>query len=796
MDIAKLGVKVDPDQGVKALGRIDKALDNVGAAAEQNLRKLDRESTKAQKSLSRSGKQASRGSRGFQDMTNSALALADGTGLMENRFGRLVNRSRSMLGGLRGLTGGAGAAGGAMKGAAGGAGLLAVKLGAVIAIAAGVVAAIAAVAGAAAGLFAMFKKGNPMAAAFEDSRLQLAFMMGDLDKAEKRLRGLIEFSNETPFSPADTIGSNKMLFAAGGDALATNENLKLIGSAALIAERPLAEVTSTFGRLYASLKTGKPDGEALRRLMVELPILSQNSVQKLKAMAKAGADVGSMWKVVTDDLAQYQDYLKAASGTWSGLISTIKGKWDNLLREFAQPINDALKPLLKDLIALIDFLLPYAKQLGQAIANAIKALYQIAKDDGLAGLLEFVELGLKVAAIKFGRFLLVYGVAAARTLQAAMAEALIEAAIKFGKNLIGQVTAPLKMLEKGIQKTSEVLKDPSKLTATAGKRLFAFLNPGVAAQIGDKQPTHKIGDGKVDIGAIFADALKDSRGVAGALGLDQETSLEKQFSKRFGDAVNRFNELNPSDNFTVPDPRGGGGGGGTQDPSKTGAAKSARQIKQQRSQTEQLLEAWGNVDAQLDNLAAGSLQSVADGISRAIEGLASGALTAEEAFKQMAQSIIADITSMIIKMTVQLAIQKAINAASGNYAGNAAAATFTQGMSAGVAHAGGNIASVGQRQVDAGAFANAPRYHGGGLASSEQPAVLEKGEAILSRSDRKEMERRLQADDMGEGQQQRQEVKIINVIDPSEVQREIASNPNVIINAIARNKRQVRAVLQ
>lgn len=55
-------------------------------------------------------------------------------------------------------------------------------------------------------------------------------------------------------------------------------------------------------------------------------------------------------------------------------------------------------------------------------------------------------------------------------------------------------------------------------------------------------------------------------------------------------------------------------------------------------------------------------------------------------------------------------------------------------------HEGGLVGAGGHsftRAVPAGAFANAPRFHGGGLAGDEVPAILQKGERVLTKEQQK-----------------------------------------------------------
>jgi len=61
-------------------------------------------------------------------------------------------------------------------------------------------------------------------------------------------------------------------------------------------------------------------------------------------------------------------------------------------------------------------------------------------------------------------------------------------------------------------------------------------------------------------------------------------------------------------------------------------------------------------------------------------------------------------------------------------------------MSAALFHGGGLVGAVGtaSRLVPAGAFAHAPRFHDGGFAGDEVPAILQKGERVLTKEQQRE----------------------------------------------------------
>ena len=840
MDIATLGVKVDGKQAVSELDKIGKGLAGVGNAAAKSLPKLDKNATKASRSAAKLGQSAKKSRGGLASMSGSLLNVADGAGVMEGKFGRLVNRTRSFIGGLTGLrnsmtgiagtasatSAGVGALGNSALGASGGMTALAASttaasiplvailgtIGLIIAalavLAAGATIAFAAVGG----LYKAFKAGLPIAAQLEDARLQLGFMMGDMDAAEKRMGELVQFSNETPFSPTEVIGASKLLYAAGGEDFDTNENLKLIGAASKIANRPLEEVTSTFGRLYASLAMGKPDGEALRRLMVEIPVLSQNAGAEIKKLSAAGASQAEMWKIVTKDLGKYAEMLMASSMTWNGLVSTIDGKWKYLLSEFAKPIMNALKPVLVEIQQLIDELLPYAQATGEAIGNAIKALYMTGKQEGLKGMIDYAKLGLEAAAEFFGKELYILGAAAIDTLVVMMIRRFKDVVLNFW-NTFGSGFNPVRnFLELAFKNMA--INFVKTLVNEMSRKI-----PGLGAT----------GVLDLEINPLGLDKLKQDLQFITQTGAEGDKSLAQVFSESAGENREQFNQNNPTQTPFGGIPEAGGAMFGAfepsppqtamgrfqsrtdelagqfnslydkpieglvprekQDPVKPEDKKKGSDTEEEVTQVEGLLEAWGDVDQQIDELAAGSMTALRDTMVDVI----TGAKDAKEAFAQLAEQIVKGILKIIMQLLIEMAVRAAIRAISGGAPQPGAPSTPMS-----TRHSGGAAEGGSTRSIPNAAFAGVKRYHRGGIASSEIPAVLEKGEMVLSRKQRRDMEGMLESNAPTQNQQQapQQEMRIVNVIDPREVQREIANNPGLILNVISRNRKKFQQAFQ
>ncbi len=100
----------------------------------------------------------------------------------------------------------------------------------------------------------------------------------------------------------------------------------------------------------------------------------------------------------------------------------------------------------------------------------------------------------------------------------------------------------------------------------------------------------------------------------------------------------------------------------------------------------------------------------------------------------LANSIVADITRMVVQQSITGPLAKWMGSSmeSGGFLDSIFSSLFHEGGVAGEASP--------SRQVPAFIFAGAPRYHGGGIAGlkpDEIPAILQRGEEVVSRKDRK-----------------------------------------------------------
>lgn len=133
-------------------------------------------------------------------------------------------------------------------------------------------------------------------------------------------------------------------------------------------------------------------------------------------------------------------------------------------------------------------------------------------------------------------------------------------------------------------------------------------------------------------------------------------------------------------------------------------------------------------------------QDLANGGVTAMERFAQSIVNGENVLSSFAASFLqfaADFLLNIARMIAQQAIFNALSAGSAGGAGGAGG--FLSSLIGSLFHGGGIAMNGGRgRGVPAAIFANAARYHSGGIAGlrpNEVPAILERGEEVLTRAD-------------------------------------------------------------
>lgn len=168
----------------------------------------------------------------------------------------------------------------------------------------------------------------------------------------------------------------------------------------------------------------------------------------------------------------------------------------------------------------------------------------------------------------------------------------------------------------------------------------------------------------------------------------------------------------------------------------------------------------------------------------------------KDAFLSFAADFLQMIAQMIIQAIIFNIVASFLRAAGGSAAGGAGAAPSagslpsSYGINPSFAHTGGVVGETAllSKPVSPAWFVNAQRYHGGGIAGlrpDEVPAVLQRGEEVLTASDPRH---RANGGLSGDGQN----INIVNSFDPDEAAQAILNTPageKALLNLVTRNRR-------
>ena len=234
--------------------------------------------------------------------------------------------------------------------------------------------------------------------------------------------------------------------------------------------------------------------------------------------------------------------------------------------------------------------------------------------------------------------------------------------------------------------------------------------------------------------------------------------------------------------------------GGVANPEKMAQlAANINQVGQATGKSQIQVAAMAEANEQLVEGMMSALDSVANGIA----GVITGQMTMKEALAQTAQAIAkwaADAVMEIAKVIAQQIILNAISSAFGGGRG-AAAASAGSAAAASVRHTGGLAEQGIKRKINPFVFVGATRYHTGGiagLAPNEVPAILQRGEEVLTKQDPRHRNNAYNG-----GGNQAQSITLINSYDPVDVlTKALASSDGqkVLVKAIGKHRTELKQI--
>jgi tape measure domain-containing protein len=244
----------------------------------------------------------------------------------------------------------------------------------------------AALAGGAAALAAGIKSVTS-AADFEQTKVAFTTLIGDAAKAEQTLAQLRELGAKTPFEFPELADAGRKLIAFGEGSNTVAATLARIGDVSAGVQAPVNEIAELYGKARVQ---GRLFAEDINQLTGRgIPIIgelakqfgvSDSQVKKLVETGQVGfPQIEQAFVNMTSQGGKFAGMMEAQSKTTNGLFSTLKDTINEVFLTLGTPINDAIRPLIEQAIALAQKLAPLAAEAGSRIRDAIQYVITVFK---------------------------------------------------------------------------------------------------------------------------------------------------------------------------------------------------------------------------------------------------------------------------------------------------------------------------------------------------------------------------------------------------------------------------------
>lgn len=220
------------------------------------------------------------------------------------------------------------------------------------------------------------------AADFEKISTGLNTILKSTAATSALVRQLAELGAQTPLELPDLAQGARSLLAAGAAANTVTDELRMLGDVAAAADAPLQQIVDLYAKARGAGKVQGDIFQSFNAMGIGKPIKQAIADMKglpvglLEDMASKGeisfSDLSRAIRKSTADGGMFFNAMKDQSTTTWGLISTLKDNFNALLRVFASPTNDALKPMLQGAITKLDELRGRAEVFVGAIGIAFK----------------------------------------------------------------------------------------------------------------------------------------------------------------------------------------------------------------------------------------------------------------------------------------------------------------------------------------------------------------------------------------------------------------------------------------
>lgn len=262
----------------------------------------------------------------------------------------------------------------------------------------GKILGLAGIASAVAGALAGVKKAVGGASALETTTIAFETLLGSAAKAKTLLADLKKLGSETPFEFPELADAGRKLVAFGEAGKNVPAVLRRIGDVAAAVQAPIAEIAEIYGKARVQ---GTLFAEDINQLTGRgIPVIqefarilgtSEGAVKKLAAEGKITFPMlEKAFSNLTTKGGKFSGMMAKQSETTAGLWSTLKDAINEVFTSLGKPLNDALRPMLKNAIEIVGKVQQAATEMISTLRAAVQegALGDLLKSQLIRGLKE------------------------------------------------------------------------------------------------------------------------------------------------------------------------------------------------------------------------------------------------------------------------------------------------------------------------------------------------------------------------------------------------------------------------
>jgi tape measure domain-containing protein len=405
----------------------------------------------------------------------------------------------------------------------------------------------AALAGGAAALGAGIKSVTS-AADFEQTKVAFTTLIGDAAKAEQTLAQLRELGAKTPFEFPELADAGRKLIAFGEGSDTVAATLARIGDVSAGVQAPVNEIAELYGKAQVQ---GRLFAEDINQLTGRgIPIIgelakqfgvSDSQVKKLVETGQVGfPQIEQAFVNMTSEGGKFAGMMEAQSKTTNGLFSTLKDTINEVFLTLGTPINDAIRPLVEQAIALAQKLAPLAAEAGTKIRDAIQYVIAVFKSGqflnlvgsslklGFAMSVNFLWAALRATIAAAGQYIV-------EILRTAVTYFQVITTLDFwkgmGNAIIGIFLSAIGFLQKGLAEALEIARPLAELFGKGDSIDSAQGAFRESASVLDAEAAGRFGNAGDQLGPLAA-----------KVGLRLKEAGEN-ISARFGDAFSNTSDV-------------------------------------------------------------------------------------------------------------------------------------------------------------------------------------------------------------------------------------------------------------